>query len=302
MEPLRLDDSMSSAGAKLCRMFTAILRDNVQGAIKGEDTEYVHQMRVAVRKLRFILQFWNPLFDKKKTNSLNEELKWLAGELGQARDADILLQRFEAQWEGAPAGALFSKPFRDFVVQELSQKRTAAKESLIAALSSDRYKRLLSSLAHLFDWKNLKGEDPPLKHIVPDLFGTAIKKAGRYAGRKLDNSELHALRIAFKRLRYIAECFGELYRGKLRGHLRQFKKFQDILGNYCDAQVAELFLYRLAAGREACTPEARQRCLELGGLIFLQRLDAAKQYRRFRKKIIKLPERLKILHHRTKQM
>ena len=100
-QPLRLDDSMSSAGAKLCRMFTAVLRGNVQGAIKGEDTEHVHQMRVAVRKLRFVLQFWNPLFDKKKTNSLNEELKWLAGELGQARDADILLQRFEAQWEGA---------------------------------------------------------------------------------------------------------------------------------------------------------------------------------------------------------
>ena len=297
-EPLRLDDSMAGAGAKLCRIYVGVLPANAQGAAKGKDTEYVHQIRVAVRKLRFILQLLTPHLEKKETARLNEDLKWFAGALGRVRDADILLLRFETQWESV----LFSQPFKDFIRQELAMQGAAAQKALIDVLSSERYERLTASLERLFKRKFLRGEEPPLKSIVPELFAVAVKKASRFTNGKLENNEIHSFRIAFKRLRYIAEFFNDIYSGKLSGHLRKFKKFQDILGSYCDAQVAESFLTALSDGGAKRTAAAQKHSLELGGLILLQRLEAAKQYRRFKKKAASLSERLRFLLYRTKQI
>jgi CHAD domain-containing protein len=293
-----IKDSMFSAGSRLCLDYSRVLRSEASGAIAGEGAEHVHRMRIAVRKLRIVLQLWNQYIDKKKTERLRGEIKWLTGILGLARDADILATRFEKQWEGD----LFSGPFKDYIRQKLRQRGTAAQHGLVAALSSGRFERMLLSLEHLFDRKALFGEDRPLRATVPHLFGFSVKKAGRFAGRKLDSSELHSLRIAFKRLRYLVDFFGGLYRGRLIGYLRQFKKYQELLGKYCDAQVAEKFLCSLVPEDTTSSPEARQRCLEIGGLIFIQRLDAADQHRRFGKKEPMFPKLLKSIRHRTKRI
>jgi CHAD domain-containing protein len=299
MGPLTPEDTMLSAGARLCSEYCGVLRADVNGAIAGEDPEYVHRMRIAIRKARFVLQLWAPFLAAKETEIHKRELKRLAVTLGQARDADVLGLRFKSEWDTIP----FSAPFKDFIMRELRRREKAAKDDLALALSSGRFERLLTSLERLFERKRSGVVDnPPLRAIVPRLFGIAVKKAGRYAGRKLDYEELHSLRIAFKRLRYMTEFFGVLYKGNLKGLLRRFKKIQDILGGFCDAQVAELFLKTLAVDETAPAPEARTVHLELGGLLFMQRNEALQQYRRFEKKAAMLPELLKLLRNRTKHV
>mgnify|MGYP001576361800 CR=1 FL=1 len=294
---LSLKDPLSIAGGKLCRTYVNVLQVNTPGAVKGKDAEFVHRMRVAVRKLRFILRLWNPYLDTTISDRLREELRWLAGALGEVRDADVMAQRFETQL----ADSFFSKPFKDFIAEKLSQKEVAARETLIAAITSDRYKQLLSSLTRLFDHASLQGKNPPLREQLPGFFSFAIKKAGRYSGKKNDEKHLHPLRIAIKRLRYLTEFFGDCYQGKLKDHQRRLKKYQEILGAYCDAKVAELFLSSLTAAKgTVCSPDAARRCLELGGLIHVQRLDAEQQYRRFRKKAAALSQRLELVRRQTK--
>ena len=295
---MAIEDSTRCAGAKLCRELLGILRNDAPGAIKGEDAEHVHRMRIAVRKLRIVLQLWNGQIDKKISERLKEEIRWLTGLLGRARDADILEIRFEAQW----AGELFTGQFKQYIRQKLEQKGSAAKAELASALASGRFERLLVSFEHLFDPKTRGDVDPPLRDMVPHYFSFAVKKVGRYAGRNLDYSELHSLRITFKRLRYISEFFGDFYPGKLAGYMGKFRKYQELLGFYCDARVAEAFLSSLTPEGAPETPAARRRCFEIGGLIHIQRMDAAEQYRRFEKKGKQLPGLLKSVRQQTKRI
>lgn len=292
------DDSIRTAGAKLCSMNLYILRIDTIGAIKGEDAEYVHRMHIAARKLRIILRLWEPYLDKQKTVRLRGEIKRLAGKLGSVRDTDILEKRFKTRLE---CGS-FSGKFKEYITRELLQRGTAGRKTLVTMLSSGRYEKLLASIEHLFDEKPLSAENTVLRNIVPRFFSFAIKKADVYAGRILDNKELHSLRIAFKRLRYIAEFFGDCYPGKLSGSLRQFKKYQQVLGKYCDARVAEAFLTTLVPDEKPATPEAWQRCMELGGLILLERIDAEEQKRRFEEKTAALPKLLTLVRKETKRI
>jgi triphosphatase len=288
-------DLMSMAGKKLCLAHIEILRTQAPGALRGEDPEHVHQMRIAVRKLRFILGLWGPFFGKKKTEVLVEEMKWLSAILGAVRDADVLAQRFDAQLQPP----LFSRNFRASVEIEVRRVREASRAVLAAALSSARYEEALSSLAHLFGRKGASANDQVLRASVPELFRIAIKKVARHGCIKPDRSGLHPLRIAFKRLRYIAEFFSGLYPGKLEKPLRQFKKYQEILGRYCDAQVAESFVMTLARPDTGHGTGTSLPSLELGGLLLLQRLDAEEQYRRFVKKAAAFPNKLKLLRQTT---
>jgi CHAD domain-containing protein len=292
---LSLNDSMSIAGKKLCLAHIEILRAHTPGALEGENPEHVHRMRVAIRKLRFILGLWGPRFGKKKTAQLVREMKWFSAILGAVRDADVLAMRFETQLK-IPE---FSRSFRASVGKELRRSRDESRAALVAALASVRCEEVFSALTALFNRKPLSAEDPPLRECVPELFMIAIKKVARYGGKRPDRADLHPLRIAFKRLRYLAEFFSAFYPGKLEKPLRQLKKYQEILGRYCDAQVAESFVANVAVRAAGRLRPTAAPSMELGGLFLLQRLDAEEHYRRFVKKAASFPKKIRLLRQAT---
>ena len=294
-EPVGPQDTLLNAGRKLCRMHASVLWTGDCSA-DCRDAERVHRMRVAVRKLRFIVQLWAPYLDAKKTRRLRKELKWLSQLLGDVRDAAVLRERFDRQW----AEPFWSTPLKKFIGNELDKKETEATTALEQAYLSERYERLLADLDRHFGPPVPAGDGPPASAVVPGLFRIAVKKTGRFAGRKLAFDEIHAFRIAFKRLRYMTEFFGNYYRGTLHQHLGRFRKYQEVLGLFCDAYVAESFLRSLAGRAPAATPEERNIFLELGCLIQTQRIDSLKQFRRFEKKAVRLPDQLKLLRRRTK--
>ena len=123
----------------------AQLRDNAVGAAQGRDAEYVHQMRVAVRRLRTALSFFGDLLPESESEHLGQELRWLFGLLGPLRECDVVLEHVLPSLE--PAAGL--ETLRESIVE---QRREFLAE-LAGALGSTRFERLVSELvecqAHL---------------------------------------------------------------------------------------------------------------------------------------------------------
>src|SRR5262249_22422025 len=100
----------------------------------------VHQSRVAVRRLRSDLRTFRDQLDPEWATPLRDELRWLAGELGGVRDADVMLGRLAAAIDRLPeADALEVAP----VLKRLSRERTVALAEVHVALNSERYLTLL---------------------------------------------------------------------------------------------------------------------------------------------------------------
>ena len=83
------DDAASAVFSATAGAFLAQLRANEAGALAGKDPEYLHQMRVTVRRLRAILSLYSALLGKRQKTKAARELKWLARALGPARDSDV---------------------------------------------------------------------------------------------------------------------------------------------------------------------------------------------------------------------
>ena len=213
----------------------AYLKDQVEeiarhdpGTRLGDASERVHQLRVATRRARSALRTARPLLDVEWAEGLRSELKWLAGELGPARDLDVLitgLQR-DATELGKPAAS---------VVRQLETERRRAQKRLVAALDSARYVTLLQELERAAEAPRIRKVDASLSKLAAGEF-RRLRRTVRALGKNPSDEQVHELRKRGKRARYAAELAG----GKrAKRFVEEAKSFQDIVGEHQDAVAAE---------------------------------------------------------------
>lgn len=215
------------------------IRAHEGGARTGRDPEDLHEMRVAVRRLRAILRAGRALFDAQEVEGLRGELDWLGGKLGVVRDLDVLhdyLQPRLAALQGPEHRA------GQRVLRRLAADRTRARAALTAALDGPRYPQLLARLEAFVT--RPPAAPPPVS--LPDVAATEWKRL-RKAVQKLPGrpspDDLHAVRIKVKRARYAAELARAAAGTRGRRFIDQAKKLQDILGDLQDAVVIEQYLH-----------------------------------------------------------
>lgn len=215
------------------------LRAHEAGARAGQDAEHVHEMRVAVRRLRAILRASRALFDDRWVERLRSELDWLGAALGLVRDLDVLhayLQPRLAALEGAEHRA------GQRVLRRLAADQTRARAGLNEALDSPRYPRIVEQLETFLTRPPASATDVSL----PDVAATEWKRL-RKAVQKLPGrpsvDELHAVRIKVKRARFAAELARAAAGERGKRFIHQAKKLQDILGDLQDAVVIEQYLH-----------------------------------------------------------
>jgi CHAD domain-containing protein len=200
----------------------------------GKDPEELHQLRVATRRLRSVLRTARALLEPTWADALRDELGWVGGELGPARDADVLLEhlRHEAA-ELDPADRRAFKPLLDGLVEE----RAAGRERALAALRSERYFALLATLESAASAPPA-GDDVSLTKAARKEFDRLAKAVDELAAKSSD-AALHKARIKGKRARYAAELVEDDL-GKAGTRLiSATKRFQDVAGEHQDAVVAE---------------------------------------------------------------
>lgn len=235
---LPADPAVHHVRAKLDREIRALLAHE-PGTRSGADPEDLHQMRVALRRMRSVLKLSGELVGDA-AEPVRAELGWLGQSLGEVRDYDVLIGHlreviadFEVR-DQAAGRRLVSK----FVAE-----RASAKRRLTRALSSARYSTLLRELSLL-----TRAEPAPDGTRPHDLITGLAKphrklaKAVRALPADPPDDDLHALRIHGKKLRYAAELAQTSAKKKQAARIKQLlkatKDFQTVLGEHQDAVIA----------------------------------------------------------------
>ena len=263
-----LDPRMTIGDAFKAVMWASLahLDANEGGLLAGEDPEFLHQMRVALRRLRSALGVFSPPVPESETEPLAREMKWLASCLGPARDWDVFttetLPPIEGEFGAHGELQAFSARCADL------RRRANAKAR--RAVRSLRYQRLILRLAAWIAaeaWRPAPqgGAGDVLQKPVTELAAAVLERRyqqARRRGRRLAErspAELHRLRIAIKKFRYATDFFATLYEGRAaRDTLKRLGELQDILGAMNDAAtVAGLMRQGFAGTRGKRVLEAR---------------------------------------------
>jgi adenylate cyclase len=231
---------------------------NHAGTIDSDDPEYIHQMRVATRRLRAALRLFAPALPAGYADALLPQLRAMMGLLGHARDLDVLLAEICAP----VIAALPDEPRLSALAGVITEQRFAARRHAIRHLETREFGALMVRLAARLYAP--APEELPATESVAEFANNRLRKlrskVRELAGKaQLDNpASLHALRIAIKRLRYALEFFAALKLGKSRRReLAHLTEAQGTLGDLNDLANAGHLLMHCAGHddrlREAVT-------------------------------------------------
>jgi CHAD domain-containing protein len=250
--PTHIDPSMSVgevAFAVLRRQF-AEMRSHEAGTRLGEDPEELHDMRVPTRRMRAAIKAFENVLPEKAL-WFGEELRWVAKTLGEVRDLDVQIERFEAMKREADRE---STEYLERIVRITQKRRVEARTGMLAVLDSGRYERLESSLSRMLrlgpggEPSQTDGHDPagaPVTAAAPALISRRYRK-WRKSAKRIDEASspeaLHDVRKKGKLLRYTLEFFSEVYGEPVQRLVKPLKALQDDLGDHQDAEVAAGYL------------------------------------------------------------
>ncbi len=213
----------------------------------------VHKMRVATRRLRNALATHRPLLDRQVTEPVRDELKWLAGALGDARDAEMLQARLVEQLDRL-ARPTVRGPVRSRVKKDLGTEYRTALAAVVETLESDRYFALLERLDQLAStppWT--KKAKRPVRDVLPKRVRHDWKRLKSRVDALADepdagtrSARLHEVRKAAKRARYAAEPLVDVYGKDAKRFVKAMKRIQSLLGEQHDTVAARIRLRSMA--------------------------------------------------------
>ena len=248
----RLDDRLDLALRKILTDQFRRFREQLPGLQRDIDTEFVHQARVATRRMRSALRLFRGAAPESPAAYLEGELKWLGGTLGEVRNLDVFLlnlSRFQGQIEHFPAGR--KKAFENWIAQH----RRAPLKALGQALESPRYRHFERGILQFLE-RPLPSRPraplamKPLREVAPLLISEkfdAVIEQGRAVLAKPKLKQFHRLRIQMKRLRYACEFMGPAYDGALDLFIERTVEIQDCLGELQDTVFTREFVDSLRA-------------------------------------------------------
>ncbi|QGZ48915.1 CHAD domain-containing protein [Streptomyces sp. QHH-9511] len=222
-------------------------------AVRRDLPDSVHKMRVATRRLRSAFKTYRKVLDRTVTDPVGEELKWLAGELGVARDQEVLHARLRGRLDELPPTLLLGPVHARLRIWDVS-RGVDARRTALAALDSGRYLALLKTLDALL-------ADPPLrkdarKAPAPVLARAVLKDYDRLADRVEQalalpaghdrDIAMHQARKAAKQVRYAADAATPTLGKPAKRFAKRIKTVQTLLGDHQDSVVAREALRTLA--------------------------------------------------------
>ncbi len=215
------------------QFFQMLIHD--PGTRLGRDSEALHQMRVATRRIRALFRTVRTFFEPEWTRNIRQEVGWIGSLLGEVRDWDVLMESLEK--EGLDLHSQEKRAFR-LILKAFQDERSLTRDRLLEGLRSDRYLDLLNSLEDSLAHLPFQSGHPSMV----DLAGKAFAKLEKYVEStqcRFPKQELHHTRILVKRARYTVELAEPFLQKHTKRFLQQAKSLQEVLGQHQDALVAE---------------------------------------------------------------
>jgi len=258
--------TVSDAFAAIAQSALEHLQANEHGVLVSADSEFLHQMRVAVRRLRSGLSVFAAALPDGAGTPIAADLKWLGNALGPARDWDV----FADETLPRVRAAYPEHPQLSALCAHTARKRGLARAAARRAIRSARYQTLMTALTGWIatrGWREAAGSasaallDSPIRTYAQTELEKRYERARR-RGRKLETlsvPELHRLRIAVKKLRYAMDFFSSLFDAEAVRRLRsRLSRLQGILGTINDASTLQHLVEQgFPRPRAAAAAEAR---------------------------------------------
>lgn len=220
---------------------------NRSGAL-AQDPDSIHQMRVAMRRLRSVLYAVRDLLPETEYEAVRMKLKYLLQSLGDARDWEVLTERLSGLEKDGDVGARAERVRR--------AAASAKKRALSRAVDAVESRKTTQTMLEVMRWfedlptaryaRKLKAPAKEAAVILLSELFERVRRRGRHFEEQ-SVGERHRLRISCKNLRYNVELFGGLYgKRKAEKFLAQLKPVQDDLGHLNDVSRARDLLGELA--------------------------------------------------------
>ena len=234
----------SSAGevvlAYLARQ-TARLK-SLDPAVRRDEPDSVHQMRVTARRLRSTFQAFKAIVPAAATRHLRDELKRLGQVLGDARDGEVLSGHLGTELAAVPAELVIG-PAKARVRAHFAARKAAARAAVLEMLDSPAYFAMLDELDRLLDHPPLTPEAAgPASQVLAKAVARSYRRTRRRILRAMRapagtarDSALHEARKAAKRARYAAEAVKPVRKKQARRFVKRMKAVQSVLGDHQDA-------------------------------------------------------------------
>jgi CHAD domain-containing protein len=232
---------------------------NLPGVLADTDTEFLHDLRVAIRRGRSTLKVPGAALPAPQADAASVALKWLGDLTTPTRDLDVYLLGLDdlAAEVAAPGWDIAQlRPFRDFLVARRAKEQAALARSLRAA----RAKRAFGAWAgagtggesdDVHEAGSAEPAGPPVELVAKAAVSRAFKrviKAGSGITASSPPTQLHELRKRCKELRYTLEIFASLHDSTgQRALIDDLKKLQDCLGEFQDTDVQQHAIKQFAA-------------------------------------------------------
>jgi CHAD domain-containing protein len=244
--------------AVLSALFDA-LEANVNGTVRDLDTEFLHDLRLAVRRTRSALKLAGDVLPGDLASRFRAEFKWLGDMTTPTRDLDVYLLGYSAMADGLIAGTADElRPFHD----HLLRSRATAQRDLVRGLRSARFARLAREWREALTATASSRARPTIARLAAARITRAQRRVirdGCAISAASPPESLHELRKRCKELRYLLEFFASLYDPAQHWQaVRELKALQNCLGEFQDTQVqqAEIRAFAAQMMKERAAPAA----------------------------------------------
>lgn len=250
-----------------------VMEHKEAGVLQNEDTEFLHDFRIAVRRTRSALGQIKGVFPERATRIYASHFAWLGGVTSPPRDFDVYLLGFDELKAG------LAEPFREGIEPlrgVLEHHSDLAHAELARQLHSHRYRSLLGG------WRKFLAAPCPKRPAAPQaltpireladvriwkMFRRALKE-GRAIRRDTPPEHIHELRKTCKKLRYLLEFFRHFHpQEDIDKPIKQLKRLQNYLGDFQDVHARIDLLRRLSLEMRQDASVPTDSLLSLGALL-----------------------------------
>ncbi|TGN37866.1 CHAD domain-containing protein, partial [Paracoccus liaowanqingii] len=245
--PVAGDDTAWRAANDIITAYLRVARSNEAGIIADHDTEFLHDYRVALRKVRSVISLFKGVYSDDQTAALKQAASDLMAPTGRLRDLDVYLLARDDYFAMLPASL---HQGLELMFAMFAKERRRAHKAVAANLRSAAHDRAMTDLQALFDAPDRPVKGPEADHQVQDYARQLIWKRYRKVCRiareitaQTPDTQVHELRILCKKLRYLMEFFAPLFPADaVKPLLKPLKALQDNLGLFNDYSVQQVAL------------------------------------------------------------
>jgi len=268
-----LEPSMPArhAANTIIHAMLGVARLNESGTIDDLDTEFLHDYRVALRKIRSVLSLLRGVYPDSETAEMKEKFGEFARRTNRLRDLDVYLLSRESYTGMLPE---VLRPGLQQMFDDFAAERTSCQKQVVRNLKSKGYHRDLDRIGELLADPDQLPVSPNANVPIGEMAAAQIwrryrkiRRLARHIHPGTEAAHIHEVRIQCKKLRYLLEFSKELFPAEVLGELTtQLRKLQNRLGSFNDCEVQQAALLEYQREHPGLTIEL---AMAIGGLVSL---------------------------------